>query len=123
LAVDDLPGAWREGMVEILGIAPPDDRAGCLQDIHWPEGLFGYFPTYTLGAMIAAQLFDAANADDTDMRPALGRGDFAPLMRWLRTNVHEFGASLSMAKLVERATGRPLDAAVFKGHLKSRYLA
>ncbi len=123
LAVDDLPGAWREAMIEFLGIAPPDDRAGCLQDIHWPDGAFGYFPTYTLGAMIAAQLFDAAQAADADIRPGLGRGDFAPLLRWLRANVHEFGASLRTAELVERATGRPLDAAVFKAHLKARYLA
>ena len=123
LAVADLPGAWREGMGELLGIVPPDDRTGCLQDIHWPEGLFGYFPTYTLGAMIAAQLFDAAQAADADIRPGLGRGDFAPLMRWLRANVHELGASLTMAELVERATGRPLDAAVFKAHLEARYLA
>ncbi len=123
LEVAELPGAWREGMVELLGIAPPDDRTGCLQDIHWPEGLFGYFPTYTLGAMVAAQLFDAAQAADADIRVGLGRGDFAPLMRWLRPNVHELGASLPMTELVERATGRPLDAAVFKAHLEARYLA
>ena len=73
--------------------------------------------------MVAAQLFDAAQAADADIRPGLGRGDFAPLMRWLRANVHELGASLTMAELVERATGRPLDAAVFKAHLEARYLA
>ena len=123
LAVGDLPGAWREGMVELLGLAPPDDRTGCLQDIHWAEGAFGYFPTYTLGAMIAAQLFDAAQRADADIRPGLGRGDFAPLLGWLRANVHELGSSLGTAELVERATGRPLDAAVFKAHLEARYLA
>ncbi|MCH7929509.1 MAG: carboxypeptidase M32 [Proteobacteria bacterium] len=123
LAVDDLPGAWNDGMQALLGVTPPDDRLGCLQDIHWAEGLFGYFPTYTLGAMIAAQLFDAATAADPDIVPGIGRGDFAPLMRWLRAQVHELGASLTTAELVERATGRPLDVAVFKAHLETRYLA
>ncbi len=123
LAVDDLPGAWAEGMRALLGVAPTDDHDGCLQDIHWAEGLFGYFPTYTLGAMIAAQLFDAARRADADILPGIGRGDFAPLMRWLGSQVHERGASLTTPELVERATGRPLDTAVFKAHLKARYLA
>ncbi len=73
--------------------------------------------------MIAAQLFDAATAADPDIVPGIGRGDFAPLRRWLRAEVHELGASLTTAELVERATGRPLDVAVFKAHLRARYLA
>ena len=123
MAVADLPGAWRDGMREFLGIAPPDDRDGCLQDVHWAAGLFGYFPTYTLGAMIAAQLFDAARRADADLVPGIARGDFRPLYAWLRDNVHGLGASLSTAALVERATGRPLDVQVFKAHLEARYLA
>ena len=123
LVVDDVPGAWAEAMDELLGLTPPDDRSGCLQDIHWAEGLFGYFPTYTLGAMTAAQLFDAARRAEPDIVGGIARGDFAPLFRWLRTNVHELGASLPPAELLKRATGRPLDPTVFKAHLEARYLA
>ncbi|HLI21268.1 MAG TPA: carboxypeptidase M32, partial [Stellaceae bacterium] len=82
LALKDLPAAWNDGMKALLGIVPPDDRRGCLQDIHWYEGAFGYFPTYTLGAMTAAQLFDAAKRADPGILPGIERGDFAPLMAW-----------------------------------------
>ncbi len=122
MTVADLPGAWTDGMAEFLGLAPADDRDGCLQDVHWPAGLFGYFPTYTLGAMIAAQLFDAARRADADIVAGIARGDFRPLFAWLRANVHGLGASLSTAALVEKATGRPPDAAVYKAHLEARYL-
>jgi carboxypeptidase Taq len=122
LQVADLPGAWRDGMLELVGIAPPDDASGCMQDIHWMDGTIGYFPTYTLGAMTAAQLFDAACKADADIMPGIGRGDFAPLLNWLRPNVHAQGSRLSTDELLTRATGRPLDAAVFKAHLTRRYL-
>ncbi|MGE5518092.1 MAG: carboxypeptidase M32 [Bacteroidota bacterium] len=122
LDVADLPAAWNEGTGRLLGITPPDDRLGCLQDIHWYGGSWGYFPTYTLGAMTAAQLFDAATRADAAILPALGHGDFRPLLAWLRTNVHAKGSSLSTRDLLTEATGRPLDAAVFKAHLRRRYL-
>ena len=122
LGLADLPGAWAEELKRLLGIVPPDDRRGCLQDIHWPEGIFGYFPTYSLGAMTAAQLFDAARKAVPDLLPAIARGDFAPLMGWLKANVHGLGSKLSTDELLTRATGRPLDPAVFKDHLKARYL-
>lgn len=122
LDLADLPGAWNEGMRELIGIVPPDDRDGCLQDIHWPGGAWAYFPTYTLGAMTAAQLFDAATRADPSIRPAIASGDFAPLMSWLRANVHEKGALLPTRDLLVAATGRPLDPAIYKAHLKRRYL-
>jgi carboxypeptidase Taq len=122
MEVADLPMAWNEGMVELLGIRPPSDREGCLQDIHWYDGAFGYFPTYTLGAMNAAQLFDAAGRADPAIPEELGRGDFKPLLGWLRTNVHRLGSSQTAAEIMTQATGRPLDAAVFKRHLERRYL-
>jgi carboxypeptidase Taq len=118
----DLPAAWNDGMRELVGVVPPDDRDGCLQDIHWPGGSWGYFPTYTLGAMTAAQLFDAAKRADMSILPAISRGDFAPLMAWLRKNVHGLGSLVSTREMLVRATGRPLDAAIFKAHLKARYL-
>ena len=122
LKIEDVPAAWAAELKNVLGIMPPDDRRGCLQDIHWPEGIFGYFPTYSLGAMTAAQLFDAAKRADASILPGLAKGDFVPLMNWLKANVHGLGSKLSTDELLTRATGRPLDPAVFKAHLKARYL-
>jgi len=122
MALADLPAAWNAGMQQLLGITPPNDRLGCLQDIHWPSGGWGYFPTYTLGAMTAAQLFDAACRAEPDTLPGIARGDFAPLVGWLRTNIHAQGSRLSTDELLTQATGRPLDAGVFKAHLAKRYL-
>jgi len=121
MPLSDLPAAWAEGMKGLLGVVPPDDRLGCLQDIHWPSGGWGYFPTYTLGAMTAAQLFDAACRADASILPGIARGDFAPLLAWLRANVHSQGSLLETDDLLTRATGRPLDASVFKAHLRRRY--
>ncbi|MGA0563831.1 carboxypeptidase M32 [Ancylobacter sp. VNQ12] len=118
----ELPAAWNAGMQELLGITPPNDRLGCLQDIHWPSGGWGYFPTYTLGAMTAAQLFDAACRAEPDTLPGIARGDFAPLVGWLRTHIHAQGSRLETDELLTHATGRPLDAGIFKAHLARRYL-
>jgi carboxypeptidase Taq len=118
----DLPGAWAEGLYQLLGVAPTDDREGCLQDIHWYDGVWGYFPTYTLGALIAAQLFEAARAAVPDVLDAIAAGEFAPLLGWLREQVHSKGSLLSTAELVEDATGRPLGTASFERHLHDRYL-
>ena len=119
---EDLPAAWAMGLQRLLGIVPPNNRLGCLQDIHWYDGAWGYFPTYTLGAMAAAQLFTAACAADADIRPGIGRGDFAPLLRWLRANVHGLGSLKSTNEVLTFATGRPLAADAFKAHLQRRYL-
>ncbi|MCG8546830.1 MAG: carboxypeptidase M32 [Alphaproteobacteria bacterium] len=123
LALADLPGAWTEGMRELLGLSPPDDRQGCLQDIHWYAGAWGYFPTYTLGAITAAQIFEAATVYNPEILPAVERGDFVPLMDWLRRNVHEKGSFQPTGALIEAATGRPMETAGFKAHLQRRYLA
>jgi carboxypeptidase Taq len=123
LEVADLPGAWNEGLRALLGIAPPDDARGCLQDIHWHDGAFGYFPSYTLGAMAAAQLMKAARAAvGPDLDAGLARGDLAPLLGWLRANVHGHGARLGFQELLRAATGKPLDPADFTEHLARRYL-
>jgi carboxypeptidase Taq len=123
LEVADLPGAWNEGMRELLGLTPPDDRLGCLQDIHWSVGAIGYFPCYTLGAIMAAQLFEAARAAEPDIGVSLERGDFSRLLGWLRANVHEQGSLLDMPELLTQATGRPLELQPFLDHLRIRYLA
>jgi carboxypeptidase Taq len=122
LALRDLPGAFNDGISSLLGLTVPDDRHGCLQDIHWPGGSFGYFPTYTMGALIAAQLFDAAKRAEPGLLAAIAQGDFTPLLRWLRQHVHGRGSVATTTEIVRAATGRPLDAAIYQAHLKARYL-
>jgi carboxypeptidase Taq len=122
LRPSDLPGAWAEGLYALLGVAPANDREGCLQDIHWYDGAWGYFPTYTLGALIAAQLFETARCDVPDLTEAIALGEFAPLLGWLRERVHSKGSLLPTSELVEEATGRPLGTASFERHLRDRYL-
>jgi len=122
LTAADLPAAWNEGMESLLGIRPPDDAAGCMQDIHWPSGSFGYFPTYTLGALAAAQLFEAAKREHDGLEAALGQGDFQPLLGFVRTHVYDKGASRTPDEIVSEATGSPLGTAAFKAHIEARYL-
>ncbi len=121
LKAADLPDAWREGMWNGLGLRPDDDRNGCMQDIHWFSGGFGYFPTYTLGAIAAAQLFAAAREAEAEVVPGLERGDFRPLLSWLRMNVHQCGSRYTPREILVRATGRPFDVDGFKNHLRERY--
>ena len=123
LAVADLPGAWSDELHRLLGIRPANDREGCLQDIHWYAGLYGYFPSYSLGAMAAAQLMAAARRADKTIEAALGRGDLAPLVAWLRANVHAHGSRYGLADLMRTATGETFDPAHFERHLRARYLS
>jgi carboxypeptidase Taq len=122
LAVGDLPAAWNDGFKSLLGMVPPDDARGCLQDIHWFDGAFGYFPSYTLGAMAAAQLMAAARQAVPDLDAALAKGDLSPLRHWLRAKVHGQGSLFEFNALLSEATGKPLDPADFEAHLTARYL-
>jgi carboxypeptidase Taq len=122
LRIGDLPAAFNDEIRKLLGLEVPNDRLGCLQDIHWPGGAWGYFPTYTLGAMAAAQLFDAACRAEPDVLPGLTRGDFTPLRAWLRANVHSRGSLLGTDELLQAATGRALGAEAYQTHLQRRYL-
>jgi carboxypeptidase Taq len=123
LSIRDLPGAWNDGMQKLLGLTPPDDADGCMQDVHWAAGLFGYFPTYTLGALAAAQFFAAATKMTPDIIPSISKGNFKPLMQWLNENVHQWGSRHSCDELLQRTTGGPLGTLAFKAHLRARYLA
>ena len=123
LAVADLPGAWSDELHRLLGIRPASDREGCLQDIHWFTGLYGYFPSYSLGAMAAAQLMAAARRADGTIDTALAGGDLGPLVAWLRRNVHAHGSRYGFADLLETATGETFDPAHFERHLRARYLS
>lgn len=121
LAVADVPTAWNDGFRELFGFAPPDDRHGCLQDIHWSMGGLGYFATYTLGNINSAQLFAAATKH-APVASAIAQADYAPLLTWLRNSVHAHGATLDPAELIRQATGRPPDTQDYLSHLRSRYL-
>ncbi len=119
LEVAELPAAWNERYESYLGIRPPGDDDGVLQDIHWAQGSFGYFPTYTLGTLTSAQLFAAARRDLGDLDAAFAGGEFRPLLEWLRERVHRHGCLYSSAELVARATGRPLGTEDLLEHLRS----
>lgn len=123
LAVADIPDAWDEKMRAYLGISTAGNFAdGCMQDVHWFAGLIGYFPTYTLGAVTAAQLWQAARRALPGVEEAIGVGDFKPLLGWLRANIHSQGRLMSGAELITRATGNPLGTKAFLEHLRTRYL-
>jgi len=120
LAVKDVPAAWNDGFRDLFGMTPPDDRHGCLQDIHWSMGGLGYFATYTLGNIAAAQLFAAAKR-----QPAIAHGlantDHAPLLAWLRQHIHAHGCTHTSSELVRLATGTPPSADDYLAHLETRY--
>jgi carboxypeptidase Taq len=120
LAVADVPAAWNAKVKELLGLTPKNDGEGCLQDIHWAMGALGYFPTYTLGNLYAAQLFEAARRDLGDLDGAIEKGDFDPLRGWLREKVHRHGRRYLPAELIERATGSPPSAEPFLRYLRSK---
>jgi carboxypeptidase Taq len=119
LAVTDLPGAWDEHYRHYLGISAQAPRDGCLQDVHWALGEFGYFPTYTIGNLYAAQLVDAYDVDH-DLNTELANGNLRGLRDWLATNVYAHGAEFSAEQLVERITGRTLDVEPFFARLERR---
>jgi carboxypeptidase Taq len=117
----DVPGAWNDKYHESLGVTPPNDAEGCLQDIHWSAGLFGYFPTYTLGNIFAAQLFARANEELGGLDEPMGRGQFDGLLAWLREKIHRQGRRFPSARLIERATGTPPDARYLVQGLKAKF--
>lgn len=120
LAVRDLPAAWNEGMRRYLGLVPPDDAQGCLQDIHWSSGSFGYFPTYTLGNLFAAQFFARARTELGDLEKQFRRGEFLPLKDWLTRKIYREGQRYRSADLVVAVTGEPLSPGYLLQHLRGK---
>ncbi len=116
----DLPSAWSDRYADYLGIRPRNDSDGVMQDVHWAAGLIGYFPTYTLGNIFAAQLMNAAKDELGDLPAMISRGDFQPLLQWLRTHVHQHGRCLKPTELVENATGLPLSSQPFIDYLTEK---
>jgi carboxypeptidase Taq len=122
LPVADLPEAWNANLEQRLNIRPTNDVDGCLQDIHWAVGHFGYFPSYVLGAVIAGQLNEAMRAARPALDEEIAAGQFGGVMDWLRDNVHGVGARLPVQELIKQATGKPLTAAAYLRYLESKYL-
>jgi len=121
LAVEDVPDVWNEKMASYLGVRPETDAEGCLQDIHWSHGSFGYFPTYSLGSVIAAQLFDAAERDIDGLDGRIRDGEFDVLHQWLSDGVHRHGKRFETNDLVRRATGEDVSADAFVDYATAKY--
>jgi carboxypeptidase Taq len=121
LDLTDLPEAWNDRVREYLGIDVPSDSAGVLQDVHWAEALFGYFPTYSLGNIIAGQLWEAVHLAVPDLEERIEQGELSTLREWLREHVHRHGRKLESAELVERATGRPIEIGPYVRYLHEKY--
>ncbi len=123
LAVQDLPEAWNVAAMERrLEVRPKGAAEGCLQDIHWALGSFGYFPSYMLGAVIAAQLWESLRSHSPDLEQQIGRGEFGGLFAWLREHVHGLGAKVTVKELINSATGQALSANALLRYLDSKYL-
>ncbi len=121
LPIEDLPIAWNEELYKLLQIKSKNHSEGCLQDIHWAFGGFGYFPTYTLGAMFAAQI-DNHLRKSMDVSGLIKSGNFLPIITWLNDNIHALGCKYSSDELILKSTGSPLDVNIFKNYLKNKYL-
>ncbi len=121
LAVKDVPAAWNQKMRDLLGITPKDDAEGCLQDIHWSMGAFGYFPTYALGNLYAAQFFAAAGRTIPELAGQIRRGVFTPLLEWLRAGIHHHGMGYRARELIQKVTGSPLSIEPFMHHLRDKF--
>lgn len=123
IKVADVPGVWNEKFKHLFGLIVPDDAQGCLQDVHWSEGLIGYFPTYTLGNLNAAQLFTQAQKDEPQIEKDLSHGKYNRLLDWLRKHVHQVGRQYSPQEIIKRATGRQTEASDYLRYLKHKFVA
>jgi carboxypeptidase Taq len=121
LAPADVPGVWNETFTKYFGLTPPDDARGCLQDIHWSGGMIGYFPTYALGNMYAAQFFDCAGRELPDLSGQFARGEFGALKSWLNEKIHKHGRRYRAQKLVQVVTGQPLSHKPLVEHLHRKF--
>jgi carboxypeptidase Taq len=122
LPVADIPSYWNDSYKTWLGMTVPDDKRGCLQDVHWSHGSFGYFPTYSLGSFYAAQFFKAAVNQDVNIQQAISKGNTAPLLAWLRTHIHRHGRRYPSEQLCQIATGKSLDIQFFLDYLRNKYV-
>jgi carboxypeptidase Taq len=121
LPTQDIPAVWNEQYKNLMGVEVPNDKKGCLQDVHWSHGSFGYFPTYSLGSFYAAQFFDTAMSRLNDLENEIGRGQTSRLLQWLRENIHNKGRFYLSEELCQAVTGKTLDVSHFLKHLLDKY--
>jgi carboxypeptidase Taq len=121
LQVEDIPAYWNEQYKKLLGVDVPNDRMGCLQDVHWSHGSFGYFPTYSLGSFYAAQFFNSAQKQAINLGAEITKGDYKPLLDWLRMYIHAHGRRYTSEELCERITGEPLNTGYFLQYVLDKY--
>jgi carboxypeptidase Taq len=119
--VKDLPDIWNAKMDEYLGVTPPNDALGVLQDVHWSGGMLGYFSTYALGNLISAQLWEKITIDIPDLSEQFRKGEFGALLAWLREKIHVHGNKYEPQEIVQRVTGSKIDAAAYVRYLKQKY--
>jgi carboxypeptidase Taq len=123
LAVKDLPAAWNQRMQDYLGITPPNDADGVMQDIHWSAGLIGYFPTYALGNMVSVQLWEKIKTAIPNLETQIENGQFGALLGWLRENIHRYGSKYQPQVLIQRVTGEKINPRPYLRYLKAKYSA
>ena len=116
-----MPAAWNEGFRDLFGFAPPDDQHGCLQDIHWSMGGLGYFATYSLGSIIAAQLYAAIEKENESVNKEIANGDTTTVLNWLRKNIHPYGREYTSEQLCKKTTGEPLNSKYFIDYATKKY--
>jgi carboxypeptidase Taq len=120
IKVKDLPEVWNAKMKQYLGVIVPDDAHGVLQDVHWSHGTLGYFPTYSLGNIYAAQLFNKAIKELPNLKSGFSKGDFSPLLKWLRTNIHQEGSRYYPEDLIKKVTNEGLNSKYLVDYLKDK---
>jgi carboxypeptidase Taq len=121
LHTEDIPAYWNEQYNKLLGIMVPDDNKGCMQDVHWSHGSFGYFPTYSLGSFYAAQFYSAASGQIIDLDKKVEKGDLSQLLKWLRKNIHSKGKFFTSEQLCKEVSGKTLDVNYFVNYLLFKY--
>jgi carboxypeptidase Taq len=121
LTTADIPAYWNEQYKNLLGVEVPDDKTGCLQDVHWSHGSFGYFPTYSLGSFYAAQFFETARRDVPGLDEGIRTGNYTPLLQWLRTHIHVHGRKYPSEVLCQRITAEPLNVDYYTNYVKEKY--
>jgi carboxypeptidase Taq len=121
IAVKDMPAAWNEKFHEYLGITPENDAEGCLQDVHWSFGLFGYFSTYALGNLVSAQLWEVIEKEIPDIDAKMENGEFEPLLSWLVENIHQHGSKFEPQELIHRVTGENINGDAYIRYLNKKF--
>jgi carboxypeptidase Taq len=121
IAVKDLPEVWNDKMKSYLGIVPSNNAEGVLQDVHWSGGMMGYFPTYALGNIVSAQVWDKLNVENPNLADQIGRGEFKPMLSWLADRIYQHGSKFEPKQIIRNISGGDLEAAPYIHYLENKY--